>query len=339
MATIADIAKSAGVSTSTVSHVINRTRWVNPETAAAVQSVIDELGYRPNQLARSLARASSGCVGLACSTISNPFFGDLVGALLRECARVGLMVFLSDTEDAPKRELEVIVALHERRVDGVILAPAPDPGRKTLDYLAEQKVPCVLVDRLLDTRFDGVGVENRQGVAELVDHLVSHGHSRIGYVAGHPRFDTTLERLEGYREALRRSGIRFDSKLVAPSTGDTASASTAALALLRSAKPPTALIGGNNIATIGAIRAARLLGLSVPSKLAIVGFDDFDWAEDFEPRLSVLAQPIEQICRLAVQRLRERIRDPASPTRHDRIPGTLIVRQSCGCVRGESSNG
>ena len=133
--TIIDVARKAGVSVSTVSHVINRTRRVMPETTRLVEAAIESIGYRPNTLARSLKTASSKSVGIAISAISNPYFSDIICAIETECARLGLMVFLSDTQDDPDRELAVVQSLHQRRVDGIILAPSPDPLRRALNYL------------------------------------------------------------------------------------------------------------------------------------------------------------------------------------------------------------
>ena len=142
MATIADVAREAGVSVSTVSHVVNRTRKVAPATAQAVRAAIDAIGYHPNVLARSLKMATTQSVGIAISAIANTYFIDVICAIEAECARLGMMVFLSDTHDDPDRELSVVTALHHRRVDGVILAPSADPERRALNYL--QKRPPAL---------------------------------------------------------------------------------------------------------------------------------------------------------------------------------------------------
>ena len=150
MATIADVAREAGVSVSTVSHVVNRTRRVAPATARTVQAAIDLIGYHPNVLARSLKMASTQSVGIAMSAITNAYFIDIICAIEAECARLGMMVFLSDTQDDPDRELAVVIALHQRRVDGVILAPSADPQRRALAYLSKARLPCVLVDRTPD---------------------------------------------------------------------------------------------------------------------------------------------------------------------------------------------
>ncbi|HWL19930.1 MAG TPA: LacI family DNA-binding transcriptional regulator [Bradyrhizobium sp.] len=333
MATIVDIAKRAGVSTSTVSHVLNKTRRVLPDTAAAVLSAIEEMGYEPNSLARSLVRATSNAVGVAISAISNPYFSDLIHSVQRECSRVGLMVFLLDTEDDPERELAVVKALHRHRVDGVLLAPSPDPAGRSLAYLTGNKVPCVLVDRLVSPRFDGVGLENRAGVAMLVAHMLGHGHRRIGYVAGHAGYQTTIERLDGYREALHDAGMSVDEDLISPPTANSDQATATALDLLSRPDRPSALIAGNNHATIGTVRAIRRAGLRIPADVAIAGFDDFDWADDFEPSLTVIAQPTSEIGRLAAARLVQRMHEPDGAVLQTRLPGTLVIRSSCGCPR------
>lgn len=333
MATIADVARRAGVSVSTVSHVVNGTRKVAPGTARAVQAVIDAVGYRPNVLARSLKTASSRSVGIAISAIANPYFSDIICAIEAECARLGMMVFLSDTQDDPERELAVVTAFHQRRVDGVILAPSADPERRALAYLRAARLPCVLVDRTPDPSFDQVGVNNREAMGALVAHVAAFGHQRIGYVGGHPGFATTLERIEGYRAGLELAGLTFDGRYLITGSATTVSASEATGALLSLARPPTAIVTGNNMATIGAMRSIRSRGLRVPTEISVAGFDDFEWADCFEPRLTLVAQPCEEIGKRAASLLVERIGDPGGAPQSVRLDAKLVVRDSCGGPR------
>jgi LacI family transcriptional regulator len=329
MTTIIEVARRAGVSVSTVSHVVNGTRYVSPATARSVNEAIAAIGYLPNSLARALKRASTSSVGLAISAISNPYFSDIICAVETECARLGMMVFLSDTQDDPDKELAVVQALHQRRVDGIILAPsaAPEPA---LRYLSGRALPCVLVDRLPDERFDQVGVENIRAIRALIDHVVSFGHRRIGFVAGHPGFATTLERVEGFRAALIANGLDFEPDYVATGSATTVAASAAAHALLSLPAPPTALVTGNNLTTVGVMRAVRERGLAVPADLSLVGFDDFEWADYFEPRLTLLAQPCSELGRQAAALLVERIGSPDGERRTVRLEPTLRLRGSCG---------
>jgi LacI family transcriptional regulator len=331
MATIVDVARRAGVSVSTVSHVVNRTRHVNADTARLVEEAIAFVRFRPNALARSLKRASTDSVGIAMSVISNPYFSDIVCAIEAECARLGLMVFLSDTQDDPAQELKVVEALHQRRVDGIILAASADPDCRAVNYLSDNRIPFVLVDRFVSPRFDQVGVQNKSAMQLLVAHLASHGHRRIGFIAGPSGFSTARERIEGYKAALKANGLAYDEALLAPGSASTESADRATRKLFELADPPTALAAGNNLTTIGAMHALRELGLRVPDDVALVGFDDFEWADYFEPRLTVIAQPCREIGREAASLLIKRIGAPEGNARTIRLKPKLVMRTSCGC--------
>ncbi len=328
MPTMAEVARRAGVSISTVSHVVNRTRFVSPEKAQLINDAIAAMGYQPNELARSLKVASTNSVGLAISAISNPYFTDIICAVEAECARLGLMVFLSDTQEDPDRELQVVRAFHQRRVDGVILAPSGSPQR-AIDYLADKKLPCVLIDRFADDRFDQIGVENDTAMRALIDHVVSFGHKRIGYIAGQPGLATTRERIEAFQASLAANGLECLQHYVSPENVDTASATVSTHAILSLPAPPTALVTGNNMTTIGAVRAIREKGLSIPRDLSLVGFDDFEWADCFEPRLTLVEQPCTEIGRQAAALLSARIASSSAAPRAVRLQATLQARQSC----------
>jgi LacI family transcriptional regulator len=333
MPTIADVARLARVSVSTVSHVVNGTRRVAPATARIVRAAIEDVGFTPNALARSLKTASTRSVGIAISAISNPYFSDIICAIQAECARLHMEVFLSDTEDDPARELQVVTALHQRRVDGLILAPSADPERRALAYLRGARLPCVLVDRTPAPDFDQVGVNNREAMRALVEHVAGRGHRRIGYIAGNPGFETTLERIEGYRDALRDLGCVTDDRYIVTGSATTKCAASATQALLSLSEPPTALVAGNNLATIGVMTALRARGLRVPRDVSVVGFDDFEWADCFEPRLTLVAQPCAEIGRRAAELLINRIADPGGERQTIRLDAAIVERDSCGAPR------
>jgi LacI family transcriptional regulator len=329
MTTISEVARIAGVSISTVSHVLNKTRYVSPEKFQRVTQVIAEVGYIPNTIARSLKMASSGTVGLAISAISNPYFSDIICAVEAECSRRGLTVFLCDTQDDPERELAVIRQLHQRRVDGIILAPSPAP-EKSLDYLMDKGVPCVLVDRLADSRFDQVGMDNEAAITALVNHVVNVGHTRVGFVMGQPGFKTTMERMHVFRAAMAAHGLDVPDGYVSCSNRNTADAAVSTHKLLSLPLPPTAIIANNNLTMIGIMRATRERNLQVPRDLSILGIDDFEWADYFEPRLTLIAQPCNDIGQQAANLLIERIADPKGARRTLRLDPALKVRGSCG---------
>ena len=328
---MADVARRAGVTKSTVSHVINRTRRVSPETKATVERAMAELAYVPNTLARSLARATTNTVGVAISSLTNIYFNDIIVSVENACARLGLMVFLADTADAPAQELTLVRALHQRRVDGIILAPSADPEQRAIRYLRENGVPCVLVDRLVNSEFDQVGVENTNAMRQLVDHLAWHGHRRIGMISNQAGLATAVERIEGYRLGLEANGIPWAEALLEIGSDDTVANAAATLHLLDLADRPTAIVAGNNLSTIGAMHAIREKGLRIPRDIALAGFDDFEWADLFEPRLTLIAQPVRQIGEMAANMLVERMADPGLPPRTIRLAPTLAIRGSCGC--------
>lgn len=330
MATISDVALRAGVSVSTVSHVVNGTRNVNAGTRAMVDEAILALGYMPNAVAQSLARSTTNAVGIAISTSTNSYFMDIICAIETACSELGQMVFLSDTKDDPATELEVVRALHQRRVDGIILAPSADPERRAIRYLSDHKLPCVLVDRLSDEDLDQVGITNLASMTQMVEHLIGLGHRRIGLIAGQPNFTTTLERIEGYSAALQKHGLPVDPDLIHPGNSTVAAAAEAAHALFALADRPTAIASGNNLATIGVMQAIRTAGLRVPQDIALAGFDDFEWADCFEPRLTVMAQPCADIGRNAAIMLSQRIKNINSPRTTVRLEPKLVIRASCG---------
>jgi LacI family transcriptional regulator len=328
-----DVARAAQVSLSTVSHVINGTRKVHSDTVQKVEQAIAALGYIPNTLARSLARSATATIGVAIPALSNHYFAETVQAIDTECAKHGLMMLLTDTHDDPEQELRVVQSLHQRRVDGILFAPSSDPQQRALKYLRANQVPTVLVDRLQGQDFDQVGVENTASTARMIRHLIDHGHRRIGFLSGTPASATSEERLQGYRQALQGAGLAYDAELVACGFSSIKPAQLATQQLLDLAAPPTAIMAANNMMTIGALHTLRERGIPVPQAMALVGFDDFDWASFFTPPLTVVSQPLEQQGSLAVQLLLQRMRDAQRAPEIRRLVPTQVIRESCGCSR------
>ncbi|GAB2838196.1 LacI family DNA-binding transcriptional regulator [Streptomyces deserti] len=331
MATMADVARSAGVSVATVSHVLNGTRPVLPHTRQAVLDAVEELGYTPNTLARSLVTSRTRSIGLAVSAISNPYFTEILQGVEASALEHGYSLLIADPHDDPGHERKVVQLLHERRVDGMVVAPSADP-RELLAYLGRHQVPAVFLDRLVEAPgFDQVVTENAAPTAELVTHLAGLGHRRIALVAGRPGLSTTRERISGYRNGLAAAGLPYDERLLVHGDSESAGAEQATAALLSLAVPATALVTANNAMTIGALRALRASGRSVPEDIALCCFDDFAWADLFTPRLTAIAQPSRDIGARAVQVLLERLAEPDRPARTVRLPCAFVHRTSCGC--------
>ncbi|HEY1972512.1 MAG TPA: LacI family DNA-binding transcriptional regulator [Pseudonocardia sp.] len=328
---MADVARLAGVSIATVSHVLNDTRPVRPSTREMVLAAVRRANYTPNTVARSLATARTMTIGLALSAISNPYFSDLLRAVEDAAAAAGYTLLLADPREEPEYELTVVRRLQHRRVDGLILAPSAEPA-ESLRFLAEHRMPTVLIDRLIHAPLDQVGSENVEPLAGLVGHLADRGHRRIALVAGHPGLATTVERRDGYLLGLRRAGLGRAPELIVTGYSATEPARAAVHRLLALDQPPTAIISGNNSMTIGALTALREAGVGVPDGMALVGFDDFPWAGLFSPGLTTIAQPCVEMGERAVHMLLARMADLDAPTSTVRLPPEFVHRESCGCV-------
>lgn len=336
---MAEVAREAGVSTTTVSHVINGTRHVNEQTTRRIHAAIERTGYVPHSIARALAGARTQSIGLAISGISNPYFMDVIAAIESEAARYGHTLLLGDTHDEPEKELQMVRELVLRRVDGLLLAPSAGAESKALRYLANQAIPVVLVDRFLPVEIDQVGTENEQATTSLVRHLIEVGHRRIGLIAGLEGLSTTEERIRGHRIALEQAGLPIDQALIAHGASQHEPARIEAHRLLDLDDPPTGLVVGNNRMTIGVLHALRERSLRVPEDIALVGFDDFEWSDLFAPRLTVIKQPTTAIGTKAVELLLARLENPDRETENVHLEPTFVHRDSCGCVQSSPADG
>lgn len=335
---MSDVGRVAKVSASTVSHVINKTRKVDPATEKAVLAAIESTGYWGDGIARSLRKGTTQTVGLAMSAISNPYFGALVHAIERNVSAAGYSLLLADTHDDPAREFRAVKDLLSHRVDAVIVAPSADSGA-ALDLVARRGVPLVLIDRALPVLrpgMDSIGVVNDEPNAKLVDHFARLGHTRIATITGKPGLSTTVERLDGFTRGISRNGLLYDPDLIKSYRDEEGSVDEALRELFALSSPPTAVIMGNNLVTISAMRGLRKLGLEVPRDIPIACFDDFEWADVFHPRLTAVSQPVDEIGSRAVAMLLERLLDQSLPSRHERIEPQLFHRESCGCLNDKS---
>ncbi|MEU6575635.1 LacI family DNA-binding transcriptional regulator [Streptomyces sp. NPDC046805] len=327
---MSDVARRAGVSVSTVSHVLNKTRPVAPATVRGVLDAVAETGYVPDPVARALENTGYGTIGLAMSALSNPYFSNVVHGIDRHASAAGYSLVLADTHDERDAEIKAVGELLRRRVSAVLLAPSGD-GAQALSYAGRVDVPVVVIDRFVPAAVDQVAVENTEPTAALVDHLASIGHTRIAMITGREGLTTTAERTDGYRRGLRRNGIDADPRYESCGDSSEEGASAAVVRLLSLPAPPTALVAGNNRMTIGAMRALRDAGLRVPEDMALVSFDDFEWADLFHPRLTAIAQPALSIGEQAVSMALSRIATPSLPPRRVAINPAFMHRDSCGC--------
>ncbi|MEJ7742459.1 MAG: LacI family DNA-binding transcriptional regulator [Nocardioidaceae bacterium] len=328
MSTIGDVARMAGVSTTTVSRHLagHKIREV-----AAVEATIAALDFRASAVARSLKSGVTGSVGLIVPDVSNPFFAAVVKGVESVSRQLELNVFLSNTDESVERERSVLQGLIGR-VDGLILVPVREEADNTQE-LRRAGVPIVLLDRLLNgcDDLDSVLVDSRGGAAQAADHLLKLGHQRIGLISG--PLDTTpgRERYEGFMETLARAGVRQDPALIHMGDFKHESGYQATLRLLGLPWPVTAIFSVNNLMSAGVLRALHHMGVRVPGELSFVGFDDLELAELLSPPLTVISRPAAEQGVLAMRLLRNRIegKGPARP-QHIVLDSQLTVRGSSG---------
>ena len=329
--TMRDVSAMAGVSISTVSHVVNNTRAVPDRTRQKVLDAIRATGFMPNTIARSLKRAETRTLGLAIGDISNPYFTAVVHALEAAAVKAGYTLLLTDIGEDPDRETAALRALIGRRVDGLFLSPSSAGGAEAISHAKRNNVPVVQIDRVADPDCDYVVARNRPDMRRLVRHLAERGHKRIGMLTGLDGLSSTKERIAGYQLGLKDGGLDLDPALMVPADSSIAPAHATTLKLLDLANPPTALVASNNLMALGALRALKDRGLRVPNDIALVAFDEFEWTDLFQPRLTTIAQPCQEIGEMAVKLMLERIADPDAPPRHVQLATVLHHRESCGC--------
>ncbi|MGV9607479.1 LacI family DNA-binding transcriptional regulator [Streptomyces sp. NPDC003631] len=321
--TLRDVAERAEVSAMTVSRVLRDDPKVAPATAARVRTVIAELGYRRNEMARSLRLGSgTGLVGLVVTNLANPFYSRLALGVDSVLAQHGLKSVIGNTGQDLDSERSLVQDLVARRVDGIIAVPA-DADQRHLAAAAAEGVPVVLASRPpSDFAADCVLVDDYGGARSATERLLAAGHRRIGFLGSPPTVYTSIERLRGYADALADAGIGAEPAYIRQGQQQTGEAARAASELLALPEPPTALFCSNNRNTIGAFRAIRRAGTTT----ALAGFDDFELADALGLPLTIVAYDSDELGREAGRLLATRIRDGSvrSATRRTVVPTTLV---------------
>jgi LacI family transcriptional regulator len=327
MSTIRNVAKKSGVSTTTVSHILNGTRFVSPEVKQRVLDVIQELGYQPNSLARSLRKKETQSLGLILPDSTNQYFAEIQCGVEKAAYDRGYSVILCNTEGDENKENLYVNVLRNKRMDGILFISS---GSST-KLLLEEKIPLVLVDRdMPDLEVDTVMADNFQGGYLATQYLIELGHTRIGCITGPEGIVPSGRRIAGYRKALEETGLYLDPQLICAGDFHAATGKIAASRLLKLPKPPTAIFAFNDLMAVGAIQAAADLKRVIPRDLALVGFDDIELASFIQPPLTTIRQPKLEMGLLAVDMLINRIHDHALPIKKVTLPVSLIKRESCG---------
>ncbi len=338
--TIADVARLAKVSPSSVSNVLNdRSNRMRPVTKERIQHVIEKLGYTPNLAARQLKTGQAPIIGLIVPSVANPFYGIFARLIEKAALTGGYQVLLGNSERDPERERRYAEELWGYGVRGIIFGSSLTQFTH-LESLIKKGMHVVAFDRPTqqddNVIIDSISVDNVQAIRLTTKHLLALGHKRIGFVSGPIRTVSRLDRLEGYRGSLQEANLEIDQQLVwqgaTSNFGDTAAVELGrqgAHDLLSKPKHPTAIIAINDMYAFGVYAGARDLGLKVPDDVSVTGVDDITLTEVVEPPLTTVQQPLRDITRLAVGRLIDRLHDTCShPPGHQTLPPKLIVRKS-----------
>ena len=328
MTTIVDVARAAGVSTATVSRVLNNHPQVDPRLAATVLQTVKDLGYRPSRVARSLRTRLNRVWALIISDIrTGPFFGDVVRGVEDIAYGAGYSLFLCNTDEDGAKEASYIELAVAENVAGVILTPSN--ARTSLAPLLAFGIPVVLADRALPGhQADSVLVDNLSGARQAVGHLLSGGYRRIACITGPVSTTTGERRYAGYRAALEDAGLDLDESLVRAADFRERGGLLAMKDLLQQEERPDAVFVTNHLMTIGALQAIADARLTIPTDIAIVSFDDMSWASLLRPPLTAVAQPAYDLGVESARLLLSRLEGYSGAARTVTLAPTLLVRDS-----------
>ena len=327
MATIRDVAAKAGVSTATVSRIINNKGQATPETIARVRAIIKELGYRPNVVARSLTSGKSNTIALLVPTINNPFFPELARGIEDVANSYGMNVFLCNTDDEREKVTNYLVSLQERYVDGVIINSL-NLTNEDLVELHSNGIPTVTLDRTFSTHeFSSITVKHRIGSQLATKHLIDIGCKRIGLIRGPEDDFTAVQRMWGYRDYVKEFDW-FDQSWIALGDFSVKSGYLCMKELFQRHPDIDGVFASNDLMAIGLLKAAHEWGRKVPDELAIIGFDGIDMSQYTTPPISTIKQPIYEMGKMAMEELIRLIREPESESSKMELDVDLILRES-----------
>lgn len=329
MTSIRDVAKRAGVSVSTVSHVINNTRHVEPETAVRVRQAITELAYHPNAAARSLRSGQTHTIGLMVPDNSNPFFAEIARVIEDEGFRAGYSVILCNSDGSNAKENAYVDVLLSKQVDGLIFISSSN-GLQNLKRVLNAKTPVVVVDREVhDSAVSQILVDNWHGGYLAGQYLLELGHRHFAMITGYQSTTPSAQRQLGFNQVLHEANIILDPKQVVSGDFRFEGGKGAASQLVNAGLNFSALFAANDLMAMGALTALHAAGVRVPQDVSVIGFDNIPYAQTTVPPLTTIAQPIEEIGKCCIEVLLQQIRMPDAPVHQDVLLPSLVIRESC----------
>jgi LacI family transcriptional regulator len=330
MATMKQVAERAGVSTSTVSHVINNTRTVSADVRQRVLAVIDEMRYIPSAIARSLKNDRTRTIGIVVPDNTSPYFAGLIQGVEEAAFRLGYNLILCNAVEDPGREAAHLRTLIEKRIDGLILVAGAVHAQLT-ELLRNQSIPMVLADhRLAGVHADYVGPDHARAGYLATRHLLDLGHRRIACVRGPADRPGCGERAHGYARALKEAGLAPDPANIVHTAPSSEGGFVAAQKLLAREVAPTAVFATSDVLALGVLCAAAEVGVPVPQALSVVGCGDLPLAAYTRPRLTTVFYPTYRMGQAMAERLIARIDGDSGAVEHTILHGELVQRESSG---------
>lgn len=324
MSNIRDVAREAGVSVATVSRALSTPDKVSSAALEKVQLAIENVGYRPNMLARNFRSARSYTIVVLVPDIANPFYGPVIRSIEDRAQQKGYAVLLGDTRGTPERELEYIRRVETRLADGLIqLRPAEQSSNIIPDDIAS-----VSACGCETTVGPSIRIDNRAAAKTMVDYLISLGHRRIGVISGLRDNPHSIDRMAGYKESLKDAGIPFDKELIAEGDFTMWSGLNNAHQFCQMKNRPTAIFCMNDEMAIGAMQTLKAHGFKVPEDVSVTGFDDIAYAKYCDPSLTTISQPTEELGKMAMDMLLRIIQGESISQKECILPTEFIIRKS-----------
>ncbi len=326
MATIYDVARRAGVSTYTVSVVLNRSAKVSEELTKRVLEAAQELDYSINRIASSLQTRRTNTIGMLIPDIANPWYARVVRGVEDVLTANNYSLFLGSTRDDAAVQARYLDVYNARQVDGTLIFHAPG-SESDLARLSRQRAPVVYVGRIPRTlEADTVTADNRLGAKLATEHLLSKGHSKIAVITGPQSLSVFKDRVAGWKSALKRAGVEINSAYNREADGTQAGGYNETLQLLALQDPPTAYFAGNLLMMMGVLKALKEKKVRIPKDVEVMSADDSDWLDAFNPPISVIEQPSYTLGVEAAQLLVRRLKKPDSPFEHIVLTPKLKIR-------------